>query len=176
MEREHFCARCQDPERAVSGWAQSPHKAAAAPASGSFDAKPPRTVSPVTDHLTGPQDARSYIHHLGPSEPRRREPLAPSQDRGPWWYSKTGDQSRWTVWWLPRGAYLTWTLKGVCSPNDRGRGQAAGEDAAPRDCRIRLAAPPPLSLKTPPGPSSAHPPYAACTSQAQSPPLTTTNW
>lgn len=166
MERQHFCARCQDPERAVSGWAQSPHKAAAAPASGSFDAEPPRTVSPVTDHLTGPQDAKSYIHHLGPSEPRRREPLAPSQDRGPWWYSKTGDQSRRTVWWLPRGAYLTWTLKGVCSPNDRGRGQAAGEDAAPRDCRIRLAAPPLLSSKSPPGPSSAHPPYAACTSQA----------
>lgn len=83
---------------------------------------PLHRVSPGTGHLTGPQDARSYIHHLGPSEPRRQEPLAPSQDRGPCWCSKTGDQSRWTVWWLPRGAYLSWTPKGVYSSNEEGAG------------------------------------------------------
>lgn len=35
--------------------------------------------------------------------------------------------------WLPRGAYLRWTLRGMYSSNDRGWEQAAGEDAAPRD-------------------------------------------
>ena len=35
--------------------------------------------------------------------------------------------------WLPRGAYLRWTLRGMCSSNDGGWEQAAGEDAAPKD-------------------------------------------
>lgn len=99
-----------------------------------------------------------------------------SQDKGPWWCSKMGDQSRWTAC-----GFLKERIWGgpseVCTVQMTEVGSRLQvRTQHPEICRIWLAAPPPLSLKTPPGPSSARPPYATCTSQAQSPPLTTTNW
>ena len=124
MEREHFCARCQEPwERGALGWARSPHEAAAAPASGSFDAESPRTVFHLvlTTWLVHRMWGVSYIILV----------LQPGQ--GSVVVLKDGRPEQVDCLWLPRGAYLRWTLRGMCSSNDRGWEQAAGEDAAPKD-------------------------------------------
>ena len=82
-----------------------------------------------------------------------------SQDKGPWWCSKTGDQSRWTAC-----GFLEERIWGgpseVCTVQMTEVGSRLQvRTQHPEICRIWLAAPPPLSSKTPPGPSSAHPPY-----------------